>query len=97
MQMPTPDAAILAKRDRILSLLSAALPADALISDPLETRAYECDALTAYRCLPLAVTLPRTTEEVAAILRICHAEGVKVIRAGRALRLRAGHCPRLMP
>ena len=93
MQMPTPDAAILAKRDRILSLLSAALPADALISDPLETRAYECDALTAYRCLPLAVTLPRTTDEVAAILRICHAEGVKVIPRGAGTSLAGGSLP----
>ncbi len=33
------------------------------ISSEDERRAYETDALTAYRALPLAVVLPRSTEE----------------------------------
>ncbi len=93
MDMPLPDAAILARRDRIVARLAALLPADALITDPVETRAYECDALTAYRCQPLAVTLPRTTEEVSAILRACHAEGVKVIPRGAGTSLAGGSLP----
>ena len=64
------------------------LPPDAVIHDPAEVRAYECDALTAYRCPPLAVVLPASTEEVAAVLRICHEEGVPVVPRG------AGHQPR---
>ena len=43
-----------------------------VIDDPVETRAYECDALTAYRCSPLAVALPRTTAEVSEVLSLCH-------------------------
>ena len=70
MDMPMPDASVLARRDRILAQLAAVLPGDALISDPTETRAYECDALTAYRCPPLAAVLPRSTAEVSAVLRI---------------------------
>lgn len=93
MEMPAPDTAILARRDRIVARLSAVLPADAVISDPAETRAYECDALTAYRCLPLAVVLPRTTEEVAAVMRECHAEGVKVIPRGAGTSLAGGSLP----
>ena len=93
MDMPLPDASVLARRDRIVARLAAALPADALITDPVETRAYECDALTAYRCLPLAVTLPRTTDEVATILRLCHAEGVKVIPRGAGTSLAGGSLP----
>lgn len=93
MDMPLPDASVIARRDRILAALAAALPADALISDPTETRAYECDALTAYRCQPLAVTLPRSTEEVAAILRICHGHGVKVVPRGAGTSLAGGSLP----
>ena len=93
MDMPAPDATILARRDRIIARLAAVLPADALITDPAETRAYECDALTAYRCRPLAVTLPRTTEEVAAILRVCHDEGVPAIPRGAGTSLAGGSLP----
>ena len=44
-----------------------------------ERRAFETDALTAYRRLPLAVVLPRSTEEVSAVMRFLHAQGVKVV------------------
>jgi len=93
MDMPLPDASVIARRDRIVARLAAVLPPDALISDPTETRAYDCDALTAYRCLPLAVTLPRTTDEVAAILRLCHQEGVKVVPRGAGTSLAGGSLP----
>ena len=49
MQMPAPDASILARKDQIVARLREVLPASAVISDLPETRAYECDALTAYR------------------------------------------------
>ncbi len=64
--MPAPDPRILSRAPQIVAALRAVLPGDAVISDPEETRAYECDALTAYRCAPLAVVLPRSTAEVAA-------------------------------
>ncbi len=83
MQMPVPNSAILARKAAIVARLRAVLPADAVIDDPAETRAYECDALTAYRCAPLAAILPRTTAEVAAALRVCHEEGVPVVPRGR--------------
>ncbi|MBV0890947.1 FAD-binding protein [Paracoccus sp. Z118] len=93
MVMPEPDAAILVRKDEIVAALSAALPGDAVISDPDETKAYECDALTAYRCPPLAVVLPRTTEEVAAAMRICHEMGVKVVPRGAGTSLAGGALP----
>ena len=59
MQMPEPDARVIARKAEIVRRLQAALSAaDAVIHDPAEVRAYECDALTAYRCPPLAVVLP---------------------------------------
>ncbi len=93
MDMPTPDATILAGKERIVARLAAVLPADALITDPAETRAYECDALTAYRCPPLCAVLPRSTEEVSAVLKICHAEGVPVVPRGSGTSLAGGALP----
>ncbi len=62
---PRPDPKILARRDAIVDGLAAILPPECLIADESGRRAFETDALTAYRRLPLAVALPRTTEEVA--------------------------------
>ena len=93
MQMPNPDAGVLARKMQIVARLRAALPADAVIDDPAETRAYECDALAAYRCAPLAVVLPRSTAEVAAALRICHDEGVPVVPRGAGTSLAGGAMP----
>ena len=61
MEMPAPDPTILRRKAEIVSRLRSVLPADAVIDDPMETRAYECDALTAYRCPPLAAVLPSST------------------------------------
>ena len=93
MRMPDPDADILARRAEVVARLRAVLPADAVIDDPDETRAYECDALTAYRCAPLAVVLPRTTAEVSAAMRLCHAMGVPVVPRGAGTSLAGGSLP----
>ncbi|MGV6839773.1 MAG: FAD-linked oxidase C-terminal domain-containing protein [Planktomarina sp.] len=93
MDMPAPNAAVLAKKSRIISQLQTVLPNDAVITDEAETRAYECDALVAYRCLPLAVVLPSTTQEVSAVLKICHAEGVPVVPRGSGTSLAGGALP----
>ncbi|MEE8203866.1 MAG: FAD-binding oxidoreductase, partial [Alphaproteobacteria bacterium] len=62
MQMPAPDPAVLAQRDDLAAALRRILPAEAVIADADELRAYECDGLTAYRALPMLVVLPETTE-----------------------------------
>lgn len=93
MQMPEPDPRILARKPAIVAALRAVLPADAVIDDPAETRAYECDALSAYRCMPLAVVLPRTTAEVAAALAVLHREGVPVVPRGAGTSLAGGSMP----
>ena len=92
MDMPLPDPTILARRSRLITALQALLPADAVIWGDA-ARVYECDALTAYRCRPLAVTLPRTTAEVAAILRLCQAERVPVVPRGAGTSLAGGALP----
>ncbi|NVK59324.1 MAG: FAD-binding protein [Rhodobacteraceae bacterium] len=93
MQMPDPDARVIARKSRIVARLREVLPADAVIDDIAETRAYECDALTAYRCPPLCAVLPSSTAEVSAVLRVCHEEGVPVVPRGSGTSLAGGALP----
>ena len=93
MEMPVPDPALLAKKDELTRRLTEALGPDGVISADAELKAYECDALTAYRCPPLAVALPRTTEEVAAAVRICRDLCVPIVPRGAGTSLAGGSLP----
>ena len=93
MQMPEPDGAILAAKDRITARLRAALGPDGVIDDAIELVAYECDGLSAYRCPPLCAVLPRSTAEVSAVMKICHDEGVPVVPRGAGTSLAGGALP----
>src|SRR5690625_7155021 len=93
MEMPVPNPSIIAHRDRIIARLESALGPDSVIAAPEALAVYECDALTAYRCPPLAVCLPRTTNEVAAIMRISSDESVPVVPRGAGTSLPGGSVP----
>ena len=93
MDMPAPDAFVLSRKEELVAHLCDALDRDSVIADAAELRAYECDALTAYRCPPLAAVLPRSTAEVSAVLRICHAMGVPVVPRGSGTSLAGGAMP----
>ena len=82
-----------ASRTTLLADLRAALPADALLTHQEQLRPYECDGLTAYRALPLAVALPHTVAEVAAVLRLCRAHDVPVVARGAGTGLSGGALP----
>ena len=85
--------AILERRTSLVRALGD-LVADAnVIADDVRLAAYETDALTAYRQRPLAVVLPETTAEVAAILAFAHREGVKVVPRGAGTSLSGGAIP----
>jgi len=93
IRQPEPKADILARRDAIVAALRALLPQDAVIAEPLRLKPYETDGLAAYRQVPLAVALPDSTEQVAAIMRYCHAEGVRVVPRGAGTSLSGGALP----
>ncbi len=93
MEMPIPNASVIARKARVVKRLQGVLPADAVIHEEVETRAYECDALTAYRCAPMIAVLPSTTGQVAEVLRICHQEGVPVVPRGSGTSLAGGALP----
>ncbi len=90
---PQPDGAVLARRPEILAGLAALLPPACIVDSEDERRAFETDGLTAYRQVPLAVVLPRSTEEVSRVMRFLHAEGVKVIPRGAGTSLCGGAIP----
>jgi len=91
--MPLPDTKILARKPQIVARLQSVLPKGAVISDAAQTKAYECDALSAYRCPPLCVVLPANTQEVSAVLKICHEMGVPVVPRGSGTSLAGGALP----
>src|SRR6478672_8653496 len=93
LRMPEPDTAILGRRDRIVATLRTIVPGEGVIATERELRPFESDGLTAYRQLPMVVVLPETTDQVAQILRYCHAEGIKVVPRGAGTSLSGGALP----
>ena len=81
-RMPEPDRVVLDRSDAIIKDLVALIGADGVISDEEGRRAFETDALTDYRQMPLAVVLPRSTEHVSKILKYCYQIGLKVVPRG---------------
>ena len=92
-RMPEPDRAVLDRSGAIIKDLEALIGVDGVISDEDGRRAFETDALTAYRQMPLAVVLPRSTEEVSAVLKYCHQNGLKVVPRGAGTSLCGGALP----
>ena len=88
MRMPEPNNNVLSRRTEIVSDLRRILPAECVIAEEEELRAYECDSLTAYRRLPLIVVLPETTEQVSDVLNIATAKGLRLCRGGRHVVIR---------
>ena len=83
----TVDKASLARRLRLF------LPQHCLLVDEEDLRPYECDGLTAYRELPLAVCLPETEAQVVDVLRACHQMKVPVVARGAGTGLSGGAMP----
>jgi glycolate oxidase len=95
MNAPLPLAATerIARQQAVVAALTAVLPAHALLWQGEDTVPYECDGLTAYRQLPLAVALPETEAQVAAVLKACHALQVPVVARGAGTGLSGGAMP----
>ncbi|UUX96291.1 FAD-linked oxidase C-terminal domain-containing protein [Aquabacterium sp. J223] len=82
-----------ARQAQVVAALRHALPAHALLWRGEDTVPYECDGLTAYRQQPMVVALPETEDQVAAVLRACHALGVPVVPRGAGTGLSGGALP----
>ena len=80
-------------RDVLARRLKAILPAHCLLIDDEDLRPYECDGLTAFRQLPMAVCLPENEGQVIDVLRTCHQLGVPVVARGAGTGLSGGAMP----
>ena len=78
---------------QIIRALVAVLPKHAILHSQENTTPYECDGLTAYRQRPLCVVLPETYDQIAAVLKACHALQVPVVARGAGTGLSGGAMP----
>jgi len=93
MSVPAADQDILARRSEIAKGLKSIIPSHLVIDDDGSMRAFDADGLSAYRQMPLLVVLPETTEQVAAILKWCQSEQVKIVPRGAGTSLSGGATP----
>ena len=78
---------------RIFQELRSIVGAHGLVSSPEELHTYECDGLTNFRVMPLAVLLPSETQQVQAIVRVCHRERIPFVARGSGTGLSGGALP----
>ncbi|MFH1819477.1 MAG: FAD-linked oxidase C-terminal domain-containing protein [Pseudomonadota bacterium] len=76
-----------------LSQLRKLLPDHCVLHAREDLVPFESDGLSAYRNTPDVVALPENESQVAAILRLCHANQVAVVARGAGTGLAAGALP----
>jgi glycolate oxidase len=67
--------------------------APGLITAPNQLQTYECDGLTNFRTVPDAVVLPRSTEQVQAVVRVCAKNKIPFVARGSGTGLSGGALP----
>jgi glycolate oxidase len=67
--------------------LRAIVGDDGVVDNPKELLVYECDAYTIEKNLPTAVVLPRSTEQVSAVAKLCAEFNVPIIPRGAGTSL----------
>ena len=77
----------------IIKQFEAVLGKDGVVRRKEELLTYECDGLTSYRQRPAVVVLPRTTEEVAAVVKICDQNELLWVARGAGTGLSGGALP----
>ena len=88
-----PDSEVISRRDDLIRGLRELVPSSCVVSDEDGRRAFETDALTAYKQMPLAAVLPTNTEQVSRVLKYCKANAIKVIPRGAGTSLCGGALP----
>ncbi|HUH49214.1 MAG TPA: FAD-binding protein, partial [Mycoplana sp.] len=88
-----PKLAVLSRRREIVGDLLDLLPEGCLVHEPRQLVPFETDAFVSYRRVPLAVALPETTAQVAAVLKYCHRYGIPVVPRGAGTSLSGGAIP----
>ena len=81
------------EKTEMLTLLRGVLDKQAILFDQEHTTPFECDALSAYKCVPWIVVLPETVAQVQAVLTLCYQKGVPVVVRGAGTGLAGGAIP----
>lgn len=76
-----------------LGQLRKILQDNQIILDASGRQAFETDALTAYKVVPMAVVLPHTTEQVAQIMELANQYDIPVVPRGAGTSLAGGAIP----
>ena len=79
--------------DTLVSELREVVVRESVLTDYEALKPFECDGLTAYRQVPMAVVLPGTIEEVQNVVRICAQHSVPVVTRGAGTGLSGGALP----
>jgi glycolate oxidase len=93
MLFPEADASVLARRSEIVAALRRIVP-DGVVADESGLAAFDGDALTAYRQKALVCVLPRTKDEISAVLAFAAEAGVPIVPRGAGTSLSGGALPR---
>ncbi len=83
----------LGRQRAVVTALRGVLPEHCILFDAEDTRPYECDGLSAYRQLPLAVVLPDSEAQIVQVLRICRELNVPIVPRGAGTGLSGGALP----
>ena len=81
------------EKAELVRRLARVLPAASLLHEAEDLKPFECDGLTAYRKIPLAVALPEDEAQVREVLKICHQGRVPVVFRGAGTGLSGGAMP----
>jgi len=73
--------------EAVVKELRAICGEDGVIADPRQLMVYECDAYTMEKNIPDAVVLPRTTQQVVDVIKLCAAHRLPVIPRGTGTSL----------
>src|SRR5437870_9161290 len=66
-------------KERIARELIGIVGSDGVATDPGELRVYETDGLTIFKAMPDIVVLPRSAEQVAGVVKVCHRERIPFV------------------
>ena len=78
---------------QLASIFPSGKSSSQLLHQTEDLKPYECDALSAYQSIPLAVAIPDEIEQIKSILSICYEDNVPVVARGAGTGLSGGALP----
>ena len=80
-------------KQSLIQQLTPILPKGQLLHELEDLKPYECDALSAYQTVPLAVALPDNITQLKTILSVCFKDNIPVVARGAGTGLSGGALP----